>query len=394
MFSRRTDWSFEKNPLTLCLEDLKQEHIKVFDLTESNPTAAGIRYPDSVLRRTLAKKENLLYEPQPFGSLKAREAICQMYQKQRIAVVPSQVILTSSTSEAYSFLFRLLLDPDDAVLFPRPSYPLFDFLSQLNDANIDRYPLNYTTRWEMDLQALQSAVTRKTKAIVLVNPNNPTGSFVTRAELAAINPLCRTSDMAIICDEVFADYGEGALAQAVKTLIGNQDALTFVLGGLSKSLGLPQMKLSWIVVSGPQEKVAEALKRLEIIADTYLSVNTPAQNALPAWLLLKDKIQKDIKARVQRNQKILGEFCAKTSLKLLNSDGGWYAILQLSSTINEEAWCCALLDKQHVFVHPGYFFDLEDGAHIVVSLLTPEDIFKEGVRRIASQAAGCPAGHS
>ena len=334
MFSHRTDWSFASNPLMLRLKELKERNVKILDLTESNPTRAGFSYPGKEILRSLSKPANMLYQPEPFGGLKAREAICKMYKRQGLCVVPSQVVLTSSTSEAYSFLFRLLLNPQEAVLFPRPSYPLFDFLAQLNDVKMQHYPLAYQQGWGVDGQGLKSLRTEKTKALVVVSPNNPTGSFVKEKELAVINQFCQERGLAIISDEVFLDYVFDEEKVKVKSLADNKSVLTFTLGGLSKSLGLPQMKLSWIVVSGPQEEVQEALKRMEIIADTYLSVNTPSQNALDDWFLQKEKIQKQIKKRAEKNRKTLKDALSKTSFKLLHAEGGWYAIVRLADEVS------------------------------------------------------------
>lgn len=387
MFSRRTDWPFEQNPLMLALAQLKEKKIKVFDLTTSNPTQAGLAYPDRQILKALSLASNILYQPHPFGQEQARQAIAQMYERQKVMIRPEQIILTSSSSEAYAFLFRLLLNPDEEALFPSPSYPLFDFLAQLNDVDIQPYPLCYQQQWEIDLSVLKEKFSLKTRALVLVNPNNPTGGFVKTKELAVINHLCRERDVAIICDEVFSDYVLDMHKDGVRTLSRNTDALTFVLGGLSKSLGLPQMKLSWIIVNGPEDKVARALERLEIIADTYLSVNTPAQNALPTWLRFKDKIQRPIQARIQKNQKLLQGLCAKTPFKVLSAEGGWYAIIQLPEGLSEERFVEQLLREHHVFAHPGYFFDLIQGAHLVVSLLTPEDVLREGLSRIVECSA-------
>lgn len=381
MFSRRTNWSSDQNPLMSCLEALKAQKVRIFDLTESNPTRAGFRYPKQILK-PLSRPQNLLYSPESFGDKKAREAVCKMYARRGIFVEPTQVILTASSSEAYSFLFRLLLDPGDAVLFPQPSYPLFDFLAQLNDAQMDFYPVAYEGRWKINKEGFQKAVTSKTKVVTLVSPNNPTGCFVKASELEFVNEACRKNDMAIICDEVFFDYVSAEEKANAKSLAGNSSVLTFILGGLSKSLGLPQMKVSWIIVNGPKDQVSDALKRLEIIADTYLSVNTPCQNALVEWLLLKDKIQKQIKDRVERNKRVLGAFCQKAPLNLLHSDGGWYGILELPPGACEETWALDLLQSDHVFVHPGYFFDFNEAAHLILSYLTPENIFREGLQRI------------
>ncbi len=387
MFSHRTDWSFTSNPLMVQLNALKEKKVPIFDLTESNPTRAGICYPKEKILTPLRDAQNLLYRPEPFGDMKARQAICAMYKRQGIFIEPVQIVLTSSSSEAYSFLFRLLLNPKEAVLFPRPSYPLFDFLAQLNDVVMESYPLAYYDVWELSEEKLKAAIHENTKAVVVVNPNNPTGSFVKEDELTRLNHICRKHKLVLISDEVFWDYRFEDEKKDAKSLVDNKPVLTFTLGGLSKSLGLPQMKLSWIVVSGPQNRVEDALKRLEIIADTYLSVNTPSQNALSDWFLQKEKIQKQIKARIEKNKSVLLKALSETSLSLLRAEGGWYGIIRLCDTETEEKWAMDLLEHHHVFVHPGYFFDLEEGAHLVVSYLTPVDIFEEGIKRIVGYDA-------
>ncbi len=386
MFSKRTSWSLEKNPLTHLYEDLKSQGCDILDLTVSNPTKCHIDYPEEKILNPLLNKENILYQPVSSGLVSARESVSSIYEEVGISIDPSCVILTSSTSEAYSFLFRLLLDEGDHILLPRPSYPLFEFLANLNDVNADFYSLTYDQNWKIDFKKLEALIGEKTRAIVLVNPNNPTGSFVSAEELEEINKICKKHNISIICDEVFFDYDFQSSGCGGDSLVHNQEVLTFVLGGLSKALGLPQMKLSWILTSGPNQQVDEALGRLEIICDTYLSVSTPSQNALSDWLSLKTDMQKRIKSRLESNlltfNKILHE--RKDLLEMRNPQGGWYAIAKILRNVEEEKLVYDLLKEKHVFIHPGYFFDFEDEPYFVFSLLTSPEIFSEGLQRIIS----------
>ena len=313
---------------------------------------------------------------------KARKAVNRYYQKRDLNVPLDRILLTASTSEAYSYLFRLLLNPDEGILVPRPSYPLFEFLAQLSDCEINYYPLIYKKNWQIDLEALKNAMTSKTRAIVIVNPNNPTGSFLKREELLEINRFCENKDIAIICDEVFLDYSFSGDAQEI-SLANNSEVLTFTLGGISKSLALPQMKVGWIVASGPKEIVEESLKRLEVISDTYLSVNTPSQNALSIWLSLEPLIQKEILKRLNENREyLIKNLSTQKNCRCLKNEGGWYTILRLPSSRSEDQWALEFLEKDHVFVHPGYFFNFDEEVYIVISLLPQPKIFREGLKRI------------
>lgn len=381
MFADRTMWSSETNPLIVLFEKLKSQKTKIFDLTVSNPTQCGFQYPSQEILQGLLHSENVVYRPESFGNFHARQAIAQEYLKQDIALKPENIIFTASSSESYSFLFRLLLNPGDHVLLPKPSYPLLELLSQINDVFIDRYSLMYDHAWRIDFKSLEKVIGPKTKVIVLVHPNNPTGSYVTMEERNIINVICQKYHLALICDEVFWEYcleddGPSSLA-------ANQAVFTCTLGGLSKSLALPQMKLSWITLSGPRQSAQEAAKKLEIIADTYLSVNTPCQNALQEWLSLKPFIQDQIKRRIFQNyQKIFGFLKHETKISAYRIEGGWYLVMHLCEKICEEDFVLWLLEKEHVFVHPGYFFDFHEGVHIIVSLLTPEEILEEGISRL------------
>jgi aspartate/methionine/tyrosine aminotransferase len=399
-FAHRTDWRQETNALNKVLEDLQARHIPVFDLTASNPTNCGFTYPDGLLS-ALSLKDNLHYYPDACGMEKARRAVAKYSNKKELDsrfrgndierngndskrsgndIRSGDIILTASTSEAYSFLMRLLVNPGERVLIPKPSYPLFQFLLEINDVEFDHYPLVYDGQWRLDQEALKHLVKEhKPKAIILVNPNNPTGSYLTLAELNFLNELCREHHIAIISDEVFFDYHLSG--RDIVSCAGNQAVLTFALGGLSKTLALPQMKCAWIAASGPSMLLQESLSRLEIIADTYLSVNTPVQNALSAWLDYAPQIQAQIVSRVKENWQWLKDHLA-VHTELLDLQGGWYATLRIPAVKSEEEWVLEFLKEDHVSVYPGYFFDFDREAYIVLSLLVVPADFKEAAARI------------
>lgn len=386
-FARRTNWRQEPNALNNALEGLKGRGVDILDLTSSNPTDCGFDYPEGMLS-VLNSSENLQYKPDACGTVKAREAVALYYSRQNQRILPGDIVLTASTSEAYSFLMRLLVNPGEKVLIPRPSYPLFQFLLEINDAHVDYYPLSYNGHeWRLDHQALESLVDAQTRAIILVNPNNPTGSYISRAELNYLNEFCRKHQMAIISDEVFYEY---SLTPAdTVSCCGNQQVLTFVLGGLSKTLALPQMKCSWILASGPRPILQGSLSRLEIIADTYLSVNTPVQNALGEWLKQASYIQGQIMPRVRDNYQWLSGHIMQhaPSLSLLALQGGWYATLRIPALKTEEEWVLEFLKEDHVLVYPGYFFDFESEAFIVLSLLPPAGVFQDAAGRVLRRLA-------
>jgi alanine-synthesizing transaminase len=360
MFSRRLVWDSARNPLSEMVVRKRALGERILDLTESNPTHVGIAYPAIVFD----DPRMMMYDPASFGMLSARERIAEEY-----GVDVGRVILTASTSEAYSWLFKLLCDPGDEVLVPRPSYPLFDYLAALESVAVRPYYLRYSEGWFVDLEHLQ--ITERTRAIVVVNPNNPTGSYLKPAELEALVKLAREHDLAIISDEVFSDYAldEGG----VRSLIGVEGAVTFCLNGLSKLVGLPQMKLGWIIANNVAAH-AGSMERLELIADTYLSVGTPVQCGLPKLLALKSGVQEQIVARVRQNRALVKG--------VRHVEGGWYAILQVPRTKSEEQWVLDLLEHQNVLVQPGYFYDFEQEAFLVLSLLTPPEVFHEGFSRL------------
>lgn len=384
-FARRTDWDLRPNKISGILEDFKKRGQAFLDLTESNPTKCGFVDPGQRILATFANQQNMFYAPASQGLLEAREALAAYYCGQGIKLSPRQIFLTASSSEAYSFIFRLLADPQDVVLFPQPSYPLFDFLADLNDVKTGGYPLFYDGQWAIDLCGLENNITSRTKAVVVVNPNNPTGNYVNQKQLKSLGQICQKASLALISDEVFFDYAFDR-KQSFISLASHQENLTFTLGGLSKMLGLPQMKLSWIVLTGPQAIVEDAIARLEMIADTYLSVNTPSQNALAGWLSLRLAIQEQIRSRTDVNRAfLLKSFASETLGGVLQTQGGWYMIIKLPNGFDEESLVEDLLLKDQVYVHPGYFFNFSDEPYLILSLLPPEEIFSQGVNRILSR---------
>jgi hypothetical protein len=387
MFSSRFHWDFRPNRLTQLLAEKRRQGAAVLDLTESNPTHAGLVYPPEILR-SFDHPRALRYEPAPAGALPAREAVAGYYAVRGCEVEASRVLLTASTSEAYSYLFKLLTNPGDNVLVPRPSYPLFDFLADMESVEVRQYPLVYHGGWSIDLEGLAAAVTGRTRAVVLVHPNNPTGSFVKRAELDVLVGLCRERGLALISDEVFSDYAFGPDPNRAGTLAGVTGCLAFAMSGLSKIAGLPQMKLGWIVVSGPAPLRREALEKLEWIADTYLSVGTPVQCAAGSLLEAGEPVQRQIRARSASHRVLAQEALAGSAANILAVEGGWYITLQVPRVRSEEEWSLELLAREDVLVQPGFFYDFESEAYLVVSLLTAPEVFREGIRRLRRQFDG------
>jgi len=383
-FSSRLPWTAAVNRIWQALEDRRKAGLPLLDLTQSNPTRAGFLYPDTV-RAALADPRVLIYDPVPTGSREAREAVARWYLERGYHVEPDQVVLASGTSEAYAWLFKLLCDPGDEILAPRPSYPLFDFLAGLEAVRIRHYSLRYDSRWSVDWETLEEAAGPRSRAVVVVQPNNPTGSFLSPEEAERLAEFCVGRELAIISDEVFADYPLEAVS--VPSLCIQDGAPCFVLGGLSKAAGLPQMKLSWIVLTGPATWRAEALRRLELIADTYLSVGTPVQCALPALLDAGKSLRDQIRQRIRENYHWLRSRCGENSaVTVLRAEAGWYAILRVPRVRSEEQWCLELLDRG-VFVQPGYFYDFAGEAYLVVSLLTPPEELAQGLERLLDLAA-------
>ncbi len=382
-FSTRTNWHREPNRLTRLLDEIRIAGGKVIDLTLSNPTEASVAYPSEELFGALAQPEALLYRPDPRGLLSARRAVAEYYSAKGILVDPDSILLTASTSEAYAFIFSLLCEPGDSILIPTPSYPLFEFLAQVNDVACQSYKLQYDGIWHIDLASVRSAITDRTKAIIVVSPNNPTGTFLKKSEHEELVSIARETGCALIVDEVFADYGfENDNDRAISTA-GTSKALTLTLNGLSKMAGLPQLKLAWVVVSGEEEDRKEALARLEILADTFLSVNTPVQIALPEIMKLGASVRELIRARTGQNYQFLRTSLGDTSLcSLLHTEGGWSAVLRVPNTRTDEEWALLLLKEHGVYVQPGYFFDFSGSAYLVVSLLTEENEFSSGIQKL------------
>jgi len=365
------------------LAERRSAGVPILDLTESNPTAAGFAYPSDSILSALWDPRSLRYEPAAAGMPAARGAVSEYYSGR---VSPDRVLLTASTSEAYSFVFKLLANPGDEVLVPRPSYPLFDYLAALDSVRVVPYPLVYHGSWAIDFDRLPSSITSRSRAIVLVNPNNPTGSFLKQSELGPLLALCQEHKLALISDEVFADYVLGDQPHLLRSLTGIDEVLTFCLSGLSKVAGLPQMKLGWIVTGGPRRDREQAFERLELIADTYLSVSAPVQWAVPVLLSLRSGLQRQILGRVRANRAFLaGQIGPSSPWNLLATEGGWYAVLEAPRIHSEEDWVLILLSEDSVLVQPGFFFDFEREAFLIISLLTPEDIFREGIRRILAR---------
>lgn len=385
MFSTRTNWPLAPNRLSGLLRERRERGLPILDLTESNPTRCGFELNPREILAALANPRSLTYSPDPRGLLTAREAVAQYYLERGIRLDPDQIFLTASTSEAYSFVFRLLANPADKILAPQPSYPLFDFLGGLNDVEVVPYPLFYDDGWQVDLEALASQWESRSRAVLVVHPNNPTGSYIHRRELRSMVELCHQYQAAIIADEVFADYGLGAGADRVATHAENSEVLTFTLSGLSKISALPQMKLAWIVVTGPPDLRSEAEARMEVIADTYLSVSAPVALAAPQWLAHRHAIQSQILERVQANLRKLDELLSPgLPVSRLKVEGGWYAILRVPSTRSDEDWAAAFLTQEGVSVHPGHFYDFPSEGFLVLSLLPAQDVFASALGKIIS----------
>jgi len=383
-FSHRTNWNTEESELARAHRERLAAGLPLADLTASNPTRCGFTYPASLLN-ALADPRALRYDPQPRGLLSARQAVCAFYHAHGAALDPEQIVLTTSTSEAYSFLFRLLCDPGDEILIPQPSYPLFDFLADLDDVRLKAAPLIYENGWQIDAEGVRRAISPQTRAIVIVHPNNPTGHYTKPWEAEQLGSLCRELGLSLIVDEVFLDYGnagnEGAREQVSGATgsfaAGLEGVPVYVVSGLSKIAGLPQMKAAWIVATGPE--CEQALARLEVIADTFLSMNAPVQLAIPAWLEGRAAIQEQIRRRVAANLTVLDQAVATVeSVQRLVVEGGWYAVLRIPAIAPDEQTVLKLLERG-VWVHPGYFFGMPESGWLVVSLLPPEAEFSNGV---------------
>ena len=392
MFSKRTDWKLQENAYTRALRLYQQSAKPILDLTASNPTTCGFHYDQAAILDAMQDRAALQYDPDPKGIAPARAAVAAYYGEMhpRAAVDRENLMLTTGTSEAYSFLFRLLCEPGDEIAIAQPSYPLFDFLAAIQDVKLRPFRLLYDYGWQIDFHALQEAVSPQTRAILLVHPNNPTGHFVRRDEADRLQSICAERRMALVVDEVFLDYRLGAGPGAAHgTFAASDRALTFVLSGLSKVAALPQMKIGWIAASGPEALLRDAMARLEIISDTYLSLSAPLQHALPALLAQRRKMQPQLLERVTGNLRTLDAKLSEQRLvSRLAIEGGWYAVLRVPAVQSDEDLAIRLLEKHGVLVQPGHFYEFAEDGYLVVSLLAPGGDFEAGIGRLLACVAG------
>jgi alanine-synthesizing transaminase len=377
-FSARTGWDVGESGFAAAIREARAAGRKLVDLTVSNPTVCGFVYDAEAVLAPLASGEAMTYDPDPRGMRFAREAVAGYYGEHGADVDPDSVVLTTSTSEGYGYLFRLLCDAGDEVLVAQPSYPLFDFLADLEDVRLKSYPLFYDYGWWIDFAELESRIGPRTKAIVLVNPNNPTGHATGSEERSRLEEICAQHGLALIVDEVFLDYPLEEGVTLGSFAVGRHQVLTFVLSGMSKIAGLPQMKVGWIVGFGPEGDRGRAMGRLEVVADTFLSMNAPMQRALPVWLAGRRGIQEQILGRVRENLRSVAE----SGVEVLRVEAGWSAILRLPQKLAEEDMAERLLRKAGAIVHPGAFYGITGAGRVVVSLLGPMREFREGIQRI------------
>ncbi|HUO34083.1 MAG TPA: pyridoxal phosphate-dependent aminotransferase [Candidatus Acidoferrum sp.] len=383
MFASRTNWDREKNALAIALDDARRAGKQIIDLAASNPTHVGFMLDARSILAALSDPAALAYNPDPLGLPSARSAVVDYYAARGDSLSLDDILLTASTSEAYSFLFRALCDPGAEILVPAPGYPLFDFLAAIQDVRVVRYPLVYDHGWQVDFHALEGCITPQTRAVIVVHPNNPTGHFTKRAELAQLNRLAAAHRLALVADEVFWDFQFDA--RAPFSFAVNREVLTFTLSGISKICGLPQMKAAWIVAQGPEDLKKEALERLEIVADTYLSVGAPVQHALPHLLAMREDFQRQLIARVRHNLAALDRSLKNSpGVTRLEMEGGWYAVLLVPVTRTDEDLAIALLRETGVYLHPGHFYDFPGEGNFVVSLIPREEEFTEGIRALLS----------
>lgn len=401
MFAERTNWNLAPNRLSEALAQHLAAGKRLYDLSASNPTEVGFSYDRETILHAMCNPAAMTYVPDPKGLLRARQAVAEYYEERGDQVAVEDIILTASTSEAYSFVFRALCSPGDELLVPAPSYPLFGFLADVHDVRLAHYPLVYDHGWQIDFPTLEKAITPRTRGIIVVNPNNPTGHFVKPEELATLNQICSTRNMALIADEVFLDFahvdfnGRRELSKLARpraanggrppSLAVNSGALTFTMSGLSKISGLPQMKAAWLVANGPDPLKRQALDRIEIIADTYLSMNAPIQLAMPIFLQQRHGFQKQVLTRVRRNVGELDrQLMIRKACSRLEIEGGWYAIVRVPATRSDDDLAVDLLTKKGIYVHPGHFYDFATDGYLIVSLIMPERDFAEGCRQMLS----------
>ena len=384
MFADRTSWNLTTNRLADALARHRATGKPLLDLTVSNPTECGFAYDNDAILRALSNPAATIYQPEPRGLATARRAVAEYYAARGCDVPAEDILLTTSTSEAYSFVFRLLCNPGDELLIPAPSYPLFDFLADIQDVKLIRYPLFYDHGWEIDFHALERAITPRTRGVIVVHPNNPTGHYTNSGAMNRLNEICSPNNMAIIADEVFLDF---ALTQQLHpSFAANREALTFTMSGLSKMAGLPQMKAAWLVTSGREQWKSEACARLEVIADAYLSMNAPIQLAVPSFLQQRHAFQQQLIARMRGNLCELDrQIAAQKSCSRLKVEGGWYVVLRVPATRPDEELAVDLLESSGVYVHPGHFYDFPSDGYLIASLITPEHDFAEGIRRLLAR---------
>lgn len=383
-FSQRLPWATERNDITTHIGEQRALGHTLLDLTNSNPTSAFSSYPHSLLRKAFSEISDFAYDPDPKGLQAARMEIARYYEERNILLDENRIILTASTSEAYSMLFKLFCDAGDEILVPCPSYPLFEFLASLESVSVVPYELHYDGAWHIDFDHLQRQISRRTKAIVVVNPNNPTGTYLSDAECDALLSIASHRHLPLISDEVFMDFDILPRKTICRTLIGRDQVMSFSLNGLSKAAGMPQVKLAWIALNGRPSEVETVRARLELISDTYLSVGTPVQKQLGSLLQIGQAFQAEIRARLRENVHLLDESLRDTAAHRLHMDGGWSAVVQLPKTRTEENWTLSFLKEEKVVVQPGFYFDMPPGAFVVLSLLTEPAQFQEGLRRISA----------
>jgi aspartate/methionine/tyrosine aminotransferase len=380
MFATRTQWNLNSNRLAKALADVRARGGELVDLTASNPTECGFQYDGASILKALITPAVLKYHPDPRGLRSARLAVQQYYEQRDQRVALEDLILTTSTSEAYSFAFRLLCNPGEEVLVPTPSYPLFDFLADIQDVNLVRYPLVYDHGWQIDFHSLEAAVTPRTRAVIVVHPNNPTGHFTKADEISKLNQICVAHELAIIADEVFLDFSMNS--EHAGSFTQNQPVLTLTMSGLSKISGLPQMKFAWLVINGPVDKKIEALARLEVIADTFLSMNAAIQAAAPTLVAQRHGFQQQLMARVRGNLAELDkQLSEQKNCSRLEIEGGWYALVRVPAMRSDEELALELLEEG-VYLHPGHFYDFPGEGYLVVSLITREREFAEGIEKL------------
>lgn len=388
MFSQRTNWKLTPNALTQAIAEVRASGQEIIDLTLSNPTQVGILPDSEAVLAAFVSPEAMQYDPQPRGLLSARRAVCHYYREAQeiFDLDPERIFLTTSTSEAYTYVFRLMCNPGDEILVPKPSYPLFEFLADLADVKAVAYPLVYDHGWQIDFDSLYKAATPRTRAVITVHPNNPTGSYARPDEMAALGEFCREYRAALVADEVFLDYAHDGASRT--SFISNTEALTFTLSGISKISALPQMKLAWLAVSGPDDLVQPAIGRMEVIADTYLSLNAPVQLAAPVLLEQRKSIQPVLLDRLRVNLSTLDQLiAARPAVTRLQTEGGWNAVIRVPAVQNDEELAIDLVRKVGVIVHPGHFYDFAGDGYLVVSLIADPGDFREGVSRILQVVA-------